>query len=220
MEKVNFKAAKYDTDLIIGTYKLEYSVEDCSSLRSLTDVQDSLSLLEKEHLEKYRARLLKEGDYWNEEELKMHFLAHVFDVANIDTPKKIKLFYERILKAEIEGQEIFVKCDCMIATPFGVNTPNAPYFFLQEFKKAKKPDDPEGQMLLAMIAAQYKNANGKPIFGCWLQGRNWVFSTLTDKNYCVSSQFDATIQEELWQIVSILKNLKAIILGFTAGDLQ
>ena len=142
----------------------------------------------------------------------MHFLSHIFFLAQLDEPKKVKLFYERPLKEEVQGQDIYVKCDCMVAAPFGINTPAAPYFFLQEFKKAKKPDDPEGQMLLAMIAAQFRNANKKPVYGCWLQGRNWVFTTLHDKNYCVSKIYDATISEELYQIIYILRGMKQIIL--------
>jgi hypothetical protein len=101
----------------------------------------------------------------------------------------------------------------MVATPFGINTPKTPYFFLQEFKKARKPDDPEGQMLLAMIAAQHLNKNGKPIYGCWLQGKYWVFTTLHEKNYCVSKSFDATNVKDLYQIIYILRNLKQIILS-------
>ena len=153
-----------------------------------------------------------EGDFWNEEELKMHFLAHVFAIADLNVLPKMKLFYERILKDTVGGYDIFVKCDCMVATPFGINTPKSPYFFLQEFKKAKKPDDPEGQMLLAMIAAQHQNSNQKPIYGCWLQGKNWTFTTLHDKDYCVSPTYDASVTKELHQIIYILQHLKGIIL--------
>ena len=100
--------------------------------RSVLTVFISKHLLtEIVYIEKYRKRLKLEGDHWNEEELKMHFISPIFFLAKIDVPQKIKLFYERILKNEVEGQDIFVKCDCMIATPFGVNTPQAPYFFLQ-----------------------------------------------------------------------------------------
>jgi hypothetical protein len=131
---------------------------------------------------------------------------------NINEPKKIKLFYERSLKDEVNGHDIFIVCDCMVASPMGVNTPKMPYFFLQEFKKARKPDDPEGQMLLAMIAAQHKNNNEKPVFGCYLIGRHWVFTTLHHNQYCVSHGFDASRSAELHQIIFILQNLKQIIL--------
>ncbi len=212
MEKVDFKKNKYDTDLIIGTFGLKYGTE-CELLDVLLNTTKTIEERYIEDLEMHRIRLEKEGKFWNEEELKMHFISYIFFLAKIDVPQKIKLFYERILKNEVEGQEIFVKCDCMIATPFGINMPQAPYFFLQEFKKAKKPDDPEGQMLLAMISAQHTNANNKPIYGCWLQGKDWNFTTLHAKNYCVSKTFDATDKQELYQIIYILQHLKEIILA-------
>jgi hypothetical protein len=211
MEKINFKKYKYDTDLILGAFSLERSTK-CEILNKLVDTKGEIESKYISYLEEHRLRLELEGDYWNEEELKMHFLSHVFFLANINEPKKIKLFYERTLKDEVEGQDIFVICDCMVATPFSINIPKAPYFFLQEFKKAKKPDDPEGQMLLAMIAAQHLNGNGKPIYGCWLQGKSWTFTTLHEKNYCVSKTLDATDTTDLYQVIYILRNLKQIIL--------
>jgi hypothetical protein len=212
MERIDFKKNKYDADLIIGSYSLKRTVKDGEILHRLLNCTGNVAERYQEDLEIYRERLEQEGDFWNEEELKMHFLSHIFFLANINEPNKIKLFYERILKDDVEGHDIYVKCDCMVATPFGINTPKAPYFFLQEFKKAKKPDDPEGQMLLAMISAQHRNNNGKPIYGSWLQGKYWVFTTLHEKNYCVSKTFDATNPKDLYQIIFILQNLKYIIL--------
>jgi hypothetical protein len=68
-------------------------------------------------------------------------------------------------------------------------------------------------MLAAMILSQELNKDNKPLYGCWLQGKNWNFTTLTDKNYCVSKQFDATEMEDLQQIVFILRKLKDLILN-------
>jgi hypothetical protein len=213
MEKINFKKAKYDTDLILDTFNLDRSTQNCKILQHFLDATGNLTAQEIEYIEPYRALLANEGDFWNKEELKMHFLAHIFAMTHLTEPKKIKLFYERTLKDEVDGNDIFVICDCMVASPLGVNKPRYPYFFLQEFKKAKKPDDPEGQMLLAMIVAQHKNNNGKPIYGCWLQGKSWNFTTLHDKNYCVSKTYDATDSIDLYQIIYILRHLKFIILS-------
>jgi hypothetical protein len=212
MEKIDFKKVKYDTDLILGHFNLIPTVNNCEVLKKLINTTGVIEEPYIGYLEFHRQRLEFEGNAWNEEELKMHFLAHVLSVAKIDEPQKLKLFYERPLRDTVNGIEIAVICDCMIAKPFSINTPQVPYFFLQEFKKAKKPDDPEGQMLLAMIAAQHLNADNKPVYGCWLQGKNWTFTTLHDKNYCVSRQYDASISEELYQIIYILRNLKKIIL--------
>ena len=64
----------------------------------------------------------------------------------------------------------------------GKNSPKSPYFFLQAFKKAKgEKNDPEGQMLQAMLIAQEKNNNQKPVYDGFLIGPNWRFATLHGK---------------------------------------
>jgi hypothetical protein len=143
----------------------------------------------------------------------MRFLAFLFEYADLEVPKKIKLFYERPLSAIIKGYAVTVKCDCLLATPKGIGTPRNPYFFLQEFKKRKKnDDDAEGQMLAAMLVAQAVNANEQPIYGAFLQGRIWQFATLHENNYCVSDIFDAAKVSDLHQIFFALLHLKLIIL--------
>jgi hypothetical protein len=112
----------------------------------------------------------------------------------------------------VRETEISVICDAFLASPLGINTPKKPYFFLQEFKKGKKSqDDAEGQMLIAMLIAQELNKDDNPVYGCYLQGRYWYFSTLLHDNYCLSRSFDATQPLELAQIIHILQNLKNII---------
>jgi hypothetical protein len=68
-------------------------------------------------------------------------------------------------------------------------------------------------MLAAMILAQELNQDGKPIYGCWLQGKVWNFTTLIGRDYCVSRLYDATNPEDLRQIVFILRKLKDLILN-------
>jgi hypothetical protein len=41
----------------------------------------------------------------------------------------------------------------------------------------------------------------------------WNFTTLHNKDYCVSKQFDATDMNDLKQIVFILRKLKDLILN-------
>jgi hypothetical protein len=77
------------------------------------------------------------GDQWNEEELKMKFIAFLLFIAEIEEKGKIQAFYERPLAATIKGHRLNVKTDCMVATPLGKNTPQAPYFFYKNLKKEK-----------------------------------------------------------------------------------
>jgi hypothetical protein len=206
---------KIDTDELIDAFGLQIGV-DCAILEKWLSSTFLLSETMTSALEKLRVRIHKEDSAWNEEELKMRFLAFLFDYADLEVPKKIKLFYERPLSAVIDGYTVNVKCDCLLATPKGIGTPRNPYFFLQEFKKRKKnDDDAEGQMLAAMLVAQKINDNQQPIYGAFLQGRIWQFATLHDKNYCVSDIFDAAKTTDLHQIFFALLHLKEIILKTT-----
>jgi hypothetical protein len=210
------KLLQYEANNIIGRHDLERNIE-CEILARLTTATGAIEAKFAEYLEFHRQNLQIYGEYWNEEELKMNFLAHIFYVAELREFKKIDIFYERNLSWVFEGKTERVICDCLLAKPFGIYAPQVPYFFLQEFKKQKQNEDAEGQMLLAMLIAQHENNNGKPIFGCYLQGKNWVFTTLHDKNYCVSRQYDATQTADLHQIIFSLRALKQLILTDLSG---
>ena len=67
-------------------------------------------------------------------------------------------------------------------------------------------------MLAAMILAQEKNQDQNPVYGCWIQGRFWYFTTLIGKSYCVSNPFNATNAQDLLKITLILRKLKENIL--------
>jgi hypothetical protein len=203
---------KLDTDELMDTFGLKRNL-GCILLDELLENPITKDDVVLQKLEEHRLTLSIEGDFWNEEELKMQFLAFLFFHVKINEPQKIKVFYERPLNGVIEGKKISVICDCLMAKPIGVNKPSSPYFFLQEFKKQKTADDAEGQMLGAMLLAQKINGNEKPVYGAFLQGRNWVFTTLHYKNYCISKQYDATDIDDLRLIVSVLQNLKKIILS-------
>jgi hypothetical protein len=219
--KIIFKMEKLkiDTNTLLGTFGLTRNTQ-CELLDELLLIENTLNDKDVQFLEKLRIKLLTEGDFWNEEELKMRFLAFLFDYAQIDELGKIKIFYERPLTATLNGHKINVKCDCLVAKPFGIGEPDIPYFFLQEAPtqpspegKEKKSTDAEGQMLAAMLLALDKNKNRNPVYGCYLQGKNWTFTTLHDKNYCISRQYDATQVKDIQQILLTLKNLKYLILN-------
>jgi hypothetical protein len=148
------------------------------------------------------------------EELKMLFISPIFRIANVNERGKLRTFFERSLSGKVNDIQISVVVDCMIATPTKASRPASPYFFLQEYKRTKgDTHDAEGQMLAAMILAQEMNHDGHPLYGCWVQGKNWYFTVLNGVEYCVSRQFDATREPDLLQIVFILRKLKTLILA-------
>ena len=67
-------------------------------------------------------------------------------------------------------------------------------------------------MLAAMIVAQFKNNDHKPVYGAWLVGSIWNFTLLIEEKYFVSKKFDASDLEDLKQIIYILRKLKDLIL--------
>ena len=208
---MDFKKVNYDIDQVLDHFGLTRGRE-CQPLQEWLQVSVPTDYQLPELLEEKRQFLDLEGDVWNEEELKMHFLSIVFAYVRFQIPNKAKLFYERPLSAVVENTLISVICDALLATPKGVNTPKNPYFFLQEFKKGKKAaDDAEGQMLLAMLIAQELNQNNQIIYGCYLMGKDWNFATLQGKNYCCSASYNASRPNELAQILHILQELKNLI---------
>ncbi len=213
MNMENKKPIKLKSDIedVLDAFSLQRNV-GCAWLDEWLNYETELDTYYHHLLESKRQLLLSEGDFWNEEELKMHFLAFLFQIADLNEKDKFKLFYERPLSAVIGKYELSVVCDAMVATPKGIGKPKNPYFFLQEFKKQKNAPDAEGQMLMAMLLAQHENQNNKVVYGCWIQGRYWIFTTLHEKNYCVSRSFDSSKKEDLYQIIYALKHLKILIL--------
>jgi hypothetical protein len=209
-EKINH----YSFEEVIETYNIQ-PVLDCKTLQDWVHATAvELSPMHTALLAELPAEYNENYIGWNEEELKMNMLSVIFRVANVNEKGFIKTFYERRLSGKVESKTISVIVDCMIAKPTQAIRPSTPYFFMQEFKRSKGDShDPEGQMLAAMILAQELNKDGKPLYGCWLQGKNWNFTTLINKDYCVSKQFDATDMEDLHQIVFILRKLKDLILN-------
>ncbi len=160
------------------------------------------------------ADMQEDGDYWNEEELKIQFVGLLFRIANLNVKGRIKVFYERPIAAVVNQYALSVICDCLVAMPREFSTPKHPYFFLQEFKKSKgEKKDPEAQMLTAMLIAQHTNNDQLPIFGGFLVGSIWTFATLSGKEYCLSRKLDATQEDELLKIIFLLRRLKEIILS-------
>lgn len=202
-----------DINTLLDTFNIEV-VENNEALDTWLNATDVLTVSQSELLTAVQKSLLKQGDEWNEEELKVKFLSFLFFIADIETPKRIQTFYERTISATIEGEPLTVKCDCMVATPKGKGAPKHPYFFLQEFKKQKGDKaDPEGQMFAAMLIARELNQQKMPIYGAWLVGNQWRFTVLEDSQYAYSRYFDATDPNDLLQIVYILRKLKELILA-------
>ncbi len=213
MEKKDIKNFGYDLSLIIKTFGIEVK-ESNNMLESWLESQFDLDAFEQKYFDDLYSDAREDGGYWNEEELKINFVGAAFRLARINTKNRIKVFYERPLSGVVKGHSLSVVADCLVATPLPFNTPDHPYFFLQEFKKRKgDKNDPEAQMIVAMLIAQEMNQDGKPIFGGYLIGQNWNFAIFDNNTYCQSRQFDSTRREDLLHIIFMLRKLKELILN-------
>ncbi len=200
-------------DYLVSCFDLKWSKNE-----SLTNwIQDAVESIDEDGeivLKKIEPHIIREIDGWLEEELKMKLLAPIFMLADLSEPQKIGVFFERQISATIDDKRISVVTDCMISSVLGFTTPQMPYFFMQEFKKSKgDKQDPEGQMLAAMIAAQHLNNNGNTLYGSYVVGRDWYFTVLDGKNYAKSEAFRLTQPKELRQVILTLRKLKQIILN-------
>jgi hypothetical protein len=160
-------------------------------------------------LNESQAKLIKNADAWNEEELKMSFISIIIFLARYDDP--IRTYYDREMSVKIGEYTLLCKADMLLSKGFG-ELIETPYFFLHEYKREKKySGDPIGQMLGGMLISQAKNNNGKPMYGCYVQGRFWFFSILVGKEYVISQSFDSTDPTDARQIITILRRMKEII---------
>lgn len=163
---------------------------------------------EKVILDKYRNLLFDEVKNWNEDELKLFFIGPLLSLINFYTPN-FKAFAQKNLSIETPEVSASGKVDFLLAR--GKVIPKLPYFCLHEYKQENRRDnDPLGQLLIAMVAAQYKNEMKMPIYGSYVSGRNWFFVLLDNKNYILSNAYNAS-DEDIYQIFAILKKCKALI---------
>ncbi len=207
------KKLSTDTDILLDAFQIE-KVYGGTLIENWVTSTSKLTSSQSELLEDIYLQSFKKVGGWNEEEVKMKLISFLFYIADIEEEGKISTFYERELTADIDNKRLTVTCDCLIASPLGLSSPRLPYFFLQEFKRRKRTqNDPEGQMLAAMLIAQHKNNDGKPVYGAWLTGSFWEFAILKDKTYFSSYTFNSVERQDLLQIVFILRRLKDLILN-------
>jgi len=177
-------------------------IEWLESKIELTDFEISYLQFLQNNLKEY-------VDYWNEEEVKLKFIGNLISLLNFDT-ESLSAFAERELSGEVDGEELSGFPDMMVAR--GKQEVHNPFFFLHEYKKEldNNSPDPAGQLLAAMLLAYEKNKNvpqmlNQAIYGTYVVGRNWFFVVLKEKEYGISLAYDATHDEELLDILQVMK---------------
>jgi len=167
-----------------------------------------LNEFEKETTFRLQEKLQYRVEDWNEQELIENFVGPLFALIDFNT-NEYGLFANRELFAIKDNIKLTGNPDAVIAK--GRRSPKIPYFCFHEYKKElENTGDPQGQCLAAMLVAQELNNNKKPIYGVVVKGKIWEFIILEGKEYAISNAYKST-DEELFEIVKLLKHLKTII---------
>ncbi len=158
--------------------------------------------------------LIKENvvfiDSYKEEELKVKFIAPILNrVKFTDIDHEIRDFYEERISYKTEKFILTGITDFLVSK--GLEYSKKPYFFIQEFKKSIKNDDPRPQLIAELIAAIELN-NFQMMKGAYIVGAIWNF-VIVEKlaenkyQYFISINFDST---KIADLTAIFKNLVAI----------
>ncbi len=156
----------------------------------------TLSLAEnhakRQDIESLRRLCFEYMDSWNEDEYKFMFISPYISLVHFVSPN-YKVFTQRVMRVSYDNDTKMTEGIVEFMLAKGIQTPKKPHFFLHEYKPEKRRDnDPLGQLLIAMVASQKVNQDDKPIYGIYVNGRNWFLVELIGKEYVVSAAYDVT----------------------------
>ncbi|TAE10441.1 MAG: hypothetical protein EAZ95_14760 [Bacteroidetes bacterium] len=203
---------KWKTDEI----ELTFGIAEIYNLPAMQDWLQALYDITQQE-EKIVGDLCQEigeyGKFWNEEDTKAFFIIPLINLIRFQQKGKYRTFMEATFQADLIDVHhntcaLRGRVEMVVAT--GKQEPQTPFFFLNEYKAQRKVvTDPQGQLLIAMLAAQVKN-NGLnlPIYGMYNIGQLFYFVVLVGKEYAVSKSFDATDELSLKKIMNMLKFVK------------
>lgn len=156
-------------------------------------------------------RLLIYG--FSEEELKAKFIIPILNKVNFKTDETAD-WYERTIRAEVNGIEIGGKTDFLVAS--GLKEPEVPYFFIQEFKPSESSSSPHDQLLAELMVALELNQEDT-VLGAYVVNEIWRFMLLEKKKdntytYYLSPGYNCLNKEDLKKLYISLRGVKAAIL--------
>ena len=195
---------------ITETFGLKRIYENFPLLNEWLKVENNLTPLEISELEKRRNILIRKYSSWNEETLKMKFVAFILDMVGYDT-NEFEGVFDLELKGIVQNEKLSVIADYVVAKVI-FSLVKQPYFYFHEYKQSKKNKDPIDQILLAMLIAQEKNEKKFPLYGCAVIAEQWFFMILDGKHYSVSIGHNTLDPKDLQEILLILRKFKHILL--------
>ena len=209
MAKAASETINWIEGLIVKTFGLKRVFGPFQLLDEWLIVVNDLTPKDLEELEYRRWQLLKKVSSWNEETLKMKFIAFILDMVRYDSDE-IEGTFDAELKGVVQGTKLSVIADYALSK-VTFDLIEQPYFYFHQYKPRKKVKDPIAQLLLAMLIAQTKNVEQRPLYGCAVIGENWYFIVLEGNEYSVSNAFVSTNTDDLQLILLILRKFKSIL---------
>jgi hypothetical protein len=200
---------KWTEGLVMKTFGISRVYDGFPLLDNWMTVENDLTPTDISMLEYRRRQLERNVNGWNEETLKMKFIAFIIDMAQYDTDK-FQGFFEAEMTGILQGNSLKVITDFMVAQ-YIADLIERPFFYFHEYKPKKKSKDPIAQVLLAMLLAQNKNQDDKPIYGCVVIGELWHFIVLKDEKFAMDKGLTATDEHDLQRILLILRKFKHIL---------
>jgi hypothetical protein len=206
--KKTFEKCQWE-DLTIW-FELERLYDGFIPLDNLVNV--NVSLLEQGHteLKKLNKLIIKKFLDWNEDELKMQFISPLLFLVDYFESDTYQPFSQRPMQLQTPEIELSGIVEWMLAS--GKQIPREPFFFLHEYKKEQGTDaDPLGQLLAAMLTAQYQNKDkNRVLYGCYIVGKDWYFIALQGKQYQTTLNYNVTEYDKLLKVFSILTHIKQL----------
>jgi hypothetical protein len=199
---------EWTVGLLTKTFSLSKVLENYFLLDDWLAVENKLNAQEKTELERIRLPLLKNFNSWNEETLKMKFIALLLDLVNYDEIGNFQTLFDAEIKGVVDGVELKCIADFTVAQTIE-DLIESPCFYFHEYKRKKnRADDPIAQVLIPSLIAQEINDNATPIYGCYVIGEMWYFMLVNGREYAIDKGLNALKSDELEKIYLILKKVK------------
>jgi hypothetical protein len=199
--------------------EITFGVERMDQLATLDNwlaADEPADSYETETVKRLHQQLVRKVDAWNEDELKLFFIGQLLSLVNFTKPKVYSSFSQRTIATTIKSvdqEDVVLRGRVEFFVAMGEQIPRQPFFFVNEYKPLNKttPSDPLGQLLIAMLATMDLNVQKRPLYGSFVRGSFWYFVVLENKQYVVSKGYDATLVDDFFKILSILKRCKTYI---------
>ena len=223
---------KYPSDFSAWSTQTVHDTFNLVSLRTLPSLEawmnrpiDPFLDIDASYIKNTLTNIGNRERYLSGSDIKMKLISPAFIASRLDNIQ-FSSFADVKLKAELTtatGETIKVVGCPDIIIAMGIYEAQLPYFCMQEYKRQlKAKGDPQGQMLIELLAAQQINIDeGKPLevlYGAFTIGRDWIFATLEGNQYALSKTFLLDVEVDLIEVTCRLRALKYLIaqmLGIT-----